>query len=307
MSYKILVADDDLEILDFLKLTLESEGHTVVTATNGEEAYNKAISERFDAIVLDIMMPKMNGFEVCEKLRENFSTSLTPIIMLTSLTKTKDKVTGLKIGADEYLTKPIEPIEFVARVEQIIERCKRLISANPLTALPGRNSLEEDVNNFLSEKIEFYLIFLDLNDFRYFNEKYGYVKGDNFIRLLAFLLQSVAREVGENNPIVRVYHLGSDDFCITSPPKLVDVISQLVLENFPKFTSRLYDEETLKNGYFSVIDPEGRCLEVPLLTVAVGAACATKTMVRFIEIFDKAQRAWRHAKEYKENHYYKLE
>jgi diguanylate cyclase (GGDEF)-like protein len=307
MGYKILVADDDLEILDLLKLSLESEGHTVVTAANGEEAYNKATSERFDGIVLDIMMPKMNGFEVCEKLRENFSTALVPIIMLTSLTKTKDKVTGLKIGADEYLTKPIEPVEFVARVEQIIERSKKLISANPLTALPGRNSLEEDINNFLSESVEFYLIFLDVNNFRYFNEKYGYMKGDNFIRLLASLLQAIAQEVGRNNPIVRVYHLGSDDFCITSPPNLVDTISQLVIENFFKFTSRLYDKETLEKGYFSVRDVDGQYLEVPLLTVAVGAAFANKNMKHFIEIFGRAQRAWRHAKEYGQNHYYKLD
>jgi GGDEF domain-containing protein len=79
------------------------------------------------------------------------------------------------------------------------------------------------------------------------------------------------------------------------------------MENFFKFTSRLYDKETLEKGYFSVRDVDGQYLEVPLLTVAVGAAFASKNMKHFIEIFDRAQRAWRHAKEYGENHYYKLD
>src|SRR3989339_505688 len=108
---KILIADDDTEIQELLNFTLENEGYNVVICSDGEEAERRAYAEKPDLIVLDVMMPKMTGYEVCEKLREDPRTALTPIIMLTSLSQTKDKITGIKLGADEYLNKPFEPSE----------------------------------------------------------------------------------------------------------------------------------------------------------------------------------------------------
>ena len=113
---KILIADDDLEIQELLKFTFEAEHYNVIIASDGAEAVVKAGEERPDVIILDVNMPKMNGYEVCQKIREDGSTCLIPIIMLTSLNEPKDRITGIKLGADEFLNKPFEPFEIVARV-----------------------------------------------------------------------------------------------------------------------------------------------------------------------------------------------
>ena len=123
---KILIADDDTEIQELLHFTLENEGYEVVVASNGEEAVEKALKERPDLMVLDVMMPKLTGYEVCEKVRENPLISLTPIILLTSLSQTKDRITGIMLGADEYLSKPFEPFELVTRINGLLQRVKNL-------------------------------------------------------------------------------------------------------------------------------------------------------------------------------------
>jgi DNA-binding response OmpR family regulator len=114
---KILLADDDLEILELLKFTFEQEHYTVISAQDGLDAFQRVREEKPDIVILDVNMPRFSGFEVCEKIRQDPELCLIPVIMLTSLTKTKDRLTGIKLGADEYLSKPFEPIELVARAE----------------------------------------------------------------------------------------------------------------------------------------------------------------------------------------------
>ncbi|MFH2070936.1 MAG: response regulator [Elusimicrobiota bacterium] len=122
----ILIADDDLEIQELLKFTLENEGYQVQIAGDGEETIKKAYAIKPDLIVLDIMMPKLSGYEVVERLRDDPLMSLVPIIMLTSLSQVKDRITGIKLGADDYLCKPFEPYELVARIEGLLRRVKTL-------------------------------------------------------------------------------------------------------------------------------------------------------------------------------------
>jgi two-component system alkaline phosphatase synthesis response regulator PhoP len=118
----ILIADDDLEIQELLKFTLENEGYQVISTSDGEEAIRKIYEMKPDLVILDVLMPKYNGFEICEKIRNDESISYLPIIMLSSLSQIKDRITGIKLGADEYLTKPFEPLELVARVERLLKR-----------------------------------------------------------------------------------------------------------------------------------------------------------------------------------------
>jgi two-component system response regulator VicR len=119
MNYKILVVDDELPIADILKFSLEKENYQVVTAHDGEEAVDKAIAEQPDLILLDVMLPKKDGFAVCREVR---SFSNVPIIMLTARDSEIDKVLGLEIGADDYVTKPFSNRELMARVKANLRR-----------------------------------------------------------------------------------------------------------------------------------------------------------------------------------------
>lgn len=122
---KILIADDDPDILELIKFTLESHDHQVVLANDGQEALQKTVAEKPDLVVLDVMMPHLNGYEVCEKIRQDETLSKTPVIILTAKGQTKDKITGIKLGADDYMAKPFEPLELAARIDAILRRTSR--------------------------------------------------------------------------------------------------------------------------------------------------------------------------------------
>ena len=116
---KILVADDDRNICELLRMYLEKEGYTVVLAANGEEALQKFDEENPDIILLDVMMPRLDGWQVCRELRKK---SECPIIMITAKGETFDKVLGLELGADDYVVKPFEPKEIIARIKAVLRR-----------------------------------------------------------------------------------------------------------------------------------------------------------------------------------------
>ena len=122
MDRKILIVDDEKNIVDIIAFNLKKEGYTVITAADGEEGVQKAMEENPDLILLDIMMPKLDGYEVCKKIREKKNT---PIIMLTARAEELDKVLGLELGADDYVTKPFRPLELVARVKAQLRRYKK--------------------------------------------------------------------------------------------------------------------------------------------------------------------------------------
>jgi two-component system, OmpR family, alkaline phosphatase synthesis response regulator PhoP len=123
MSYRILVVDDEKDIVDILKYNLQKElDFIVITAFNGKEAIERAISEKPDLIILDIMMPEMNGFDVCKMLKSAGETAKIPVIFLTAKENEIDEIIGLELGADDYIQKPISPRKVIARVKSVIRR-----------------------------------------------------------------------------------------------------------------------------------------------------------------------------------------
>lgn len=121
MGLKILIADDDTNICDLLKLYLENEGYEIVTANDGIKALSAFKIYEPDLVLLDIMMPRKDGWQVCREIR---AVSNTPIIMLTAKGELFDKVLGLELGADDYIVKPFEPKELVARIKAVLRRCE---------------------------------------------------------------------------------------------------------------------------------------------------------------------------------------
>lgn len=120
MAQKLLIVDDEESILTLLQFNLEQGGFEVTSAMDGQTALNKALENKYDLIILDLMLPEMDGLEVCKELRQH--KIVTPILMLTAKDDEFDKVLGLELGADDYLTKPFSPREVVARVRAILRR-----------------------------------------------------------------------------------------------------------------------------------------------------------------------------------------
>lgn len=141
MKYgKVLVIDDEENIVELIKFNLESNGYEVITAYDGKEGLNKAMNESPDMILLDLMLPEMDGIEVCKNLKKKSETENIPIIMLTAKSEETDKIIGLEIGADDYMTKPFSVRELVARVKAVLRRSGDIASNEK-----GKNIVIEDI------------------------------------------------------------------------------------------------------------------------------------------------------------------
>jgi DNA-binding response OmpR family regulator len=125
MSRKILIIEDDKDIVELVRHYLEKENFVLKDAADGFSGFKKAKAENFDLVILDIMLPEMDGLEVCKELRADPKTSSTPVIMLTAKGEETDKIVGLEIGADDYLTKPFSPRELVARIKALLRRVEK--------------------------------------------------------------------------------------------------------------------------------------------------------------------------------------
>jgi len=145
MNKKILIIDDEKPIVDILKFNLRKDGYSTVEAYDGEEGFDMALSENPDLILLDVMLPKMDGFSVCKKLREKIAT---PILMLTAKEEEVDKVLGLELGADDYITKPFSVRELMARIRANLRRnMPENVASTPSDVLM-KNGLEIDCSRY---------------------------------------------------------------------------------------------------------------------------------------------------------------
>ncbi|PJE11880.1 two-component system response regulator CpxR [Legionella sp.] len=134
MNNSILIVDDDTELTDLLTQYLEPEGFEVICVHDGESAIKKALNHSFDAIILDVMLPKLNGFEVLKAIREHLET---PVLMLTARGDDIDRIVGLEIGADDYLPKPCNPRELTARLRAILRRTQKIPTQRPIIEHQG--------------------------------------------------------------------------------------------------------------------------------------------------------------------------
>ncbi len=161
---KVLIADDEPDILEILKYNLSNEGYEVITAKNGEEALDKARLTQPDLIVLDVMMPKKTGVEVCQLLRAQTAFKETLIIFLTAVNDEGTQIKGLETGADDYISKPISPKVFMSRVNALFRRVNkpdaRILTMENLTIDPERFLVMVDKNEITLAKKEFELLYL---------------------------------------------------------------------------------------------------------------------------------------------------
>jgi diguanylate cyclase (GGDEF)-like protein len=189
--------------------------------------------------------------------------------MLTSLSKTKDLITGIKLGADEYLSKPFETFELVARVEGMLRRTKASIAANPLTCLPGNVSIEAEIVKHLEGVNDFAVAYIDVDNFKSFNDKYGFERGDKVIRLISVILKSAVAEFGNLDDFIG--NLGGEDFVIVTTPDKLEAIAKKIIFSFDSLVPQQYDEDVRARGYLWGVNRQGQEVQFPIMTISIGA------------------------------------
>jgi diguanylate cyclase (GGDEF)-like protein len=270
----ILVVDDDPDIARFVEVNLRSAGYDVSVASDGEEALDSAGRLRPDLVLLDVMMPRIDGFEVAQRLRRNPQTANTSIIMLTAKALSTDKVLGLTAGADDYIIKPFDPIELLARVKGTLRRAREMRNLSPLTGLPGNIRIQEEIERMVQEDRDFAVLYCDLDNFKAYNDRNGFVSGDRLIQSTARVIQDAVMEHSGAEGFVG--HVGGDDFVAIVLPDVAEIVCQQIVTHFDSAISEFYDHEDIERGYVEVEDRRGEMQRIPLASVSIGVAMTGK-------------------------------
>lgn len=264
---RLLIVEDDNDIATMLRIYFVSQGYDVDIAARGGEALEKTRHNLPHLIILDIMLPDFDGFEVCRTLRTNTRTSHVPIIFLTQKDERSDKLQGLELGADDYITKPFDIEELKLRVQRAIARAEQQSLTDPRSGLPSGRLIEDQLRRIIQSE-GWALMDLRINSFSAFTEVYGFVAGDDVLRFTAMLLNEVVDQLG--TPQDFIGHVGGSNFILITAQDRAEVIRKTIKERFAQEVLAHYNFLDREQGYLLVTDDSGRTIKTPLMTLAVG-------------------------------------
>jgi PleD family two-component response regulator len=262
-----LVVEDDVDIANMLKIYFSGMNFDVDVAHRGYDALERTKHVLPHLIVLDIMLPDIDGYEVCRNLRTSTRTSHIPVIFLTQKDERSDKLQGLELGADDYITKPFDIEELKLRVTGAIRRSERESLTDPRSGLPAGRLIEEQLRRIIREK-EWALLDMRVNEFEPFKDVYGFVAGDDVMRFAAMLVTEVVDELGSNEDFIG--HAGSDNFIVITNNESAPLIKQRIKDRFAAEILTHYNFIDRQNGYMQVLKPNGTADKVPFMTLSVG-------------------------------------
>lgn len=264
---KIMIVDDDPPIRRILQYLLVDAGYRVIVAEDGGKALQLLAGEQPDLVLLDVMMPHVSGSTVLNAIRQNRETRRLPVIMLTALDQCSTRIESLRGGANDYVAKPFNHEELLARVANMLETSQAQREANPLTGLPGNLAIAREVQRRLTNGTPFGAMYLDIDHFKGFNDHYGYARGDRAISLLAHVLCETVDRLGDPGDFVG--HIGGDDFVVICRSDRAEAIARAVVHDFKSGVAALHDAGDLAAGYLLTRSRTGEIAKVPLLSLTV--------------------------------------
>ncbi len=264
---RILIVEDDFDISNMLKIFFSSQGYEVDVAPRGSVALEKTRQGLPHLIVLDIMLPDIDGYEVCRTLRTHTRTSHIPIIFLTQKDERSDRLQGLELGADDYITKPFDIEELKLRVQNAIARAERDNLRDPRSGLPSSRLIEDQLRQII-RRDDWALIDLRIQHFEAFREVYGFVAADDVLRFTAMLLGEVVDEFGTPDDFIG--HAGGDNFVIITTPGRAPQIRDAVKAQFAERVLTHYNFIDRERGYIEASTENGETVQIPLMGIAAG-------------------------------------
>jgi diguanylate cyclase (GGDEF)-like protein len=264
---RLLVVEDDVDIANMLKIYFTSLQYDVDVANRGRDALDKTRQVLPHLIVLDIMLPDIDGYEVCRTLRTNTRTSHIPVIFLTQKDERSDKLQGLELGADDYITKPFDIEELKLRVQGAIRRSERESLTDPRSGLPAGRLIEEQLRRIIREK-DWALLDVRVNNFEAFKDVYGFVAGDDVVRFAAMLIGEVVDELGTTSDFIG--HAGGDNFIIITTEEAAPTIRQKLKQRFSDEVQSHYNFIDRQQGFIQVPKAEGGVEKVGFMYLSAG-------------------------------------
>jgi diguanylate cyclase (GGDEF)-like protein len=206
------------------------------------------------------MMPNMDGLELTRRLREDPMTGTVSVILLTARGLSADKLEGFAVGADDYIVKPFDTPELLARIRGVLRRAKEMRAQSPLTGLPGNVRIEEEIDRRVAEGQAFAILYVDLDHFKSYNDHYGFMRGD----------QVIAVDVAGTDAFIG--HVGGDDFVVVCRHEHATAVAERLVARFDTDIQVLYDDADRERGYIEVENRRGELQRFPLVSISIGIA-----------------------------------
>ena len=264
---RLLVVEDDIDIANMLKIYFTGLQYDVDVANRGGDALEKTKQVLPHLIVLDIMLPDIDGYEVCRTLRTSTRTSHIPVIFLTQKDERSDKLQGLELGADDYITKPFDIEELKLRVQGAIRRSERESLTDPRSGLPAGRLIEEQLRRIIRES-DWALLDVRINNFEAFKDVYGFVAGDDVMRFASMLIGEVVDELGTTSDFIG--HAGGDNFIIITTNEAAPNIRQKIKDRFAAEVQSHYNFIDRQQGFIQAPKAEGGVEKVNFMTFSAG-------------------------------------
>lgn len=264
---RLLIVEDDLDIANMLRIYFKSLGYEVDIANRGGEALERTRQVMPHLIILDIKLPDIDGYEVCRTLRTNTRTSHIPIIFLTQKDERSDKLQGLELGADNYITKPFDIEELNLYVQNAIARSQRESLTDPQSGLPSGRLIEDQLRRIIRLK-GWAFMEIRINSFEAFKDVYGFIASGDVLRFTGIMLGEVVDEKGTPGDFVG--HAGGDNFVVITTQQAASGIKQRLKARFAEEVQIHYNFLVRAQGYVHMTDKNGKIEKAPLMTLAVG-------------------------------------
>ncbi len=242
---KLLIIEDDLDIADMLNAYFRVQGYDVFTVNWGEDGVRACQTHRPDLVILDIRLPDIDGFEVARRLRADRRTQDIPIIFLTEKRDRADRLQGLEVGAEAYLTKPFDVQELRLRVQNVLQRARRVAPTNPVTGLPEGAAVDERLVECLQAGA-WAILTVSLENLEAFRESYGFVASDDVLRAMSLMIQNTLRETGSAGSFLG--HLGPSDFVLVLSPDDLPILEERLRNRLEQSLEYFYPLKDREQG-----------------------------------------------------------
>jgi len=244
----LLIVEDDLDIADMLNAYFRVQGYEVQTVNWGEDGVRAAQSGMPDLIILDIRLPDIDGFEVARRLRTNRRTRDIPIIFLTEKRGRDDRLKGLELQADDYITKPFDIAELRLRVRNALQRASQETLINPVTGMPEGKPVDEALESSLHQP-DAVLLVAQLKNLERFRDVYGFVAGDDLLRAVSLMMRDTVIQMGGEEDFFG--HLTPSTFVIVTRENQVHAISERIRRQLEQSFDYFYSDQHREKGLFA--------------------------------------------------------
>src|SRR5512143_2322116 len=272
---RVLIVDDDPSIRLICREVLELGGYQVRDAGSANAALTEARRFRPDMILLDVLMPGIDGYRCAEMIRADPAIGMAPIMFLSARSDTADKVRAFRSGAEDYMVKPFDADELLARVGKALDRQARELGASPTTQLPGADAIQAEIERRLEACDDTAVAcYLDLDNLKAFNDYYGYAKANAVIRQTGDVIRYVVQHTG--GPGDFIGHIAGDDFVFITSAERADEVCRAICDRFDHRIRLYYDPNDRQRGYIETKDRFGVQRKFPIMSVSIAAISLTR-------------------------------